>query len=133
MDRPVTIDLAMATDRSALTLTIFVIDGPPLAHATLNAQQLRQLVTKLVQGLAHLEGQAPPPGAKGGRRKHMPAPISQPAWRLEQLDTGEPVIAVEMFPRFWAGFSLSVSDARKLSSLLDKKLGRPARTPRQRT
>lgn len=126
MDRPVTINLALAADASTLTLTISDIDGPPLAHATLNAQQLRQLLVNLVQALAHLEGEIPPVEAKEGRRAHNPAIIETPAWQFEQLKTGEPVLLVEMFPRLWTSFSLSVSDGRKLSALLEERLGRPS-------
>lgn len=134
MERPVTINLAMATDASTLTMTISDIDGPPLAHATLNAQQLRQLVMNLVQALAHLEGQIPPAEAKARKRSHKQATIATPAWRLEQLATGEPVIAIEIFPRLWTSFSLSVSDGKKLSALLEEKLSHsPARRARRAT
>lgn len=130
MERPVTINLAMATDASTLTLTISDIDGPPLAHATLNAQQLRQLVVNLVQALAHLEGEIPPEDTETGKRRHRRPAVAKPAWHLEQLKTGEPVILIEMFPRLWTSFSLSVPDGRKLSALLEEKLGcSPARRP----
>jgi hypothetical protein len=123
MSGVVSIKLDMANDGSALTLTMLDIDGPPIAHATFNAKQLRPLVVSLTQALAHLEGNAPPPGMTPGDAIAIPSPTPLPAWRLAQLDTGEPVIAVEIQPRLWTSFSLSRGDGMKVASLLQEMLG----------
>lgn len=122
-DEPIEIKLSIPTGGNFATLHFVKQSGGELAHATFTVPQLRQLVVDLARVLTHLEhGAVPPPSLKVGEEGPLPLPTPLTAWRVGGLDTGEPVIAAELYPGLWVSFSLSIEDGQKLADTLHQRL-----------
>lgn len=131
-DETIGLKVTIPRDKRSATLLLEKQNGEELAHVTFTIPQLRQTVVDLVRILAHLERDAvPPPSPKPGQEVNLPLPTALPAWRIGGLDTGEPVIAVELYENLWVSFSLSIADGNKLASALRRRLAPQKRRPKQ--
>lgn len=119
MDQRRRLHLMFRDDSGDAVLALSDEAGNDAVGVALDTTDLRRLIDGLAAALRRLEEQELSRGSDDDAP--IPAPLSQPRWRLlQQPSRTDPIMAVELWPGLYSSFTLSAEDAGKLGQLLTR-------------